>query len=465
MCASRLCCPLLVAALVLSGCSSRTEDPAGPPNEPGGNTPHLTCSGGLFPGSSEQCGVSILVSPDLQNDPSIHGRYLTPVEQLDPWGSPVLPLPASSAFDVTFSEPIVAINIVGFSWALTTGQEVPSTATMTVYDANGGLLATVEPYYYEPGAAAQWIYGYPATGPAVISRVHFDPGGEHLPITIAFDAVQHQPAQLACTPNPVVRGNDLHCEVTEGTNVQATLWHFSSTGSPAHTVAGPSSGLVWEGPVALGGTVSVDVTDGGVSRTLSSNFGLTPRDWSQMTVNFLVIEDTTLATRLPDPPANEHQLGDHLGNAGGAVRSDGYDSISTGPNTGLLYAIARVPVDAISIIRINRAALSVGSAFYLLQPAAHPRRGFCQQSDVVPFTPVAEAHEGLQVEVNSHAWAFINKLNSTAPMATEPATGWDYFDLVRHADSLVQGPLAAARAAAAKIDTTNPITYSCTFKY
>jgi hypothetical protein len=377
-----------------------------------------------------------------------------------------MPFPASDPFDITFSEPVIGLNITGVSYGLANGLVVPSNATMTVYDINGNILATVPAYYVtpwnQPASNAQWSFGYPATGQPVVARVHFDPAGEHLPVLMNFTASIPGPAQMSCTPASVVRGGLVRCEVTDGSNVQVTGWSFTTNETPAHVIDFQTSSLIWEGVIAVGGTASVTLTDGGNAKTLTAPVDVTARNWSQLTVNHTAMEVFT--PLLPNPPAAEGDLGDHLPLAGTSILSDGYAQIQSGPNTGVFYVITRVPVDAFSQIRINRLALSVGSAFYNLQPASHPRRGYCKRSDVLPFIPVAGAHEGLQVEVNSHAWAFRNELNRLVPAVEEAVIGYDYFDLVQKAEAALQSPLTSARQASSNIDITNPIVY-CTFKY
>lgn len=455
-------CKLVVSSvIVLIGCGA-DQSVNGP--APGGEPPlfsHIGCSGTV----SGQCGTTFTFTPTLSPDGSIHGGFTSTPDQLDANGLPVLPLPASAPFDIVFSQPVVGINIVGTSWNVQDGGRFPSSAVLTVYDSSGNILATVQPYYLipydEPYSYAQWAYGLPASGPAVVGSVHFDPVGEHLPISMVFQTNLPDPASLVCSPNPVVRGSSMLCEVEDGTDVQVTGWSFTPDSDSSHVITRPTDSLSWGGPMVVPGTVSVSLTDGGTPKTLSKVIAITPRDWSSLTVPHEVIENTT--DPLPNPPDSAGNLGNHGGTAGAGILPGGYETVQSGPNTGVYY-LTDVPIQAFSFVYINRAAMSVGSYWYNLQPAAHARKGYCTQADVLPFIPHVEAHEGLGVEVNSHAWAFRNTLNSQVPPAEEAVTGWGFTELQDSAQARLQVPLAAAHLASEQIDITNPIEY-CKFKY
>jgi len=76
-----------------------------------------------------------------------------------------------------------------------------------------------------------------------------------------------------------------------------------------------------------------------------------------------------------------------------------------------MFYFTEVPVEALSRIRINRIALSTNSDFYNLQPKnASP--GKCKRSDVVPFLPLVEDHEGLTL--SRHHTPVYSAMNSIA---------------------------------------------------
>lgn len=311
---------LFCLVIGLAACES-DRTPAEPELADPGVIPSLTmCVGDMSGG----CGFNVSVSPNLQQDP-YHGKFATSAEQIDSWGLPVMPFPASDPFDITFSQPVIGLNISGVSYGLANGLVVPSSATMIVYDVNGNILATVPPYYVtpwdQPSSYAQWSFGYPPNGQPVVARVHFDPAGEHLPVLMNFTASIPGPAQMSCTPASVVRGDLVRCEVTDGSNVQVTGWSFTTNETPAHVINGPSSSLIWAGVIAVGGTASVTLTDGGSTKTLTASVAVAARNWSQLTVNHTATEVFT--PLLPNPPTAEGDLGDHLPLAGTNILSDG----------------------------------------------------------------------------------------------------------------------------------------------
>jgi hypothetical protein len=140
--------------------------------------------------------------------------------------------------------------------------------------------------------------------------------------------------------------------------------------------------------------------------------------------------------------------------------------IPNGPNQGVFYAIA-VPIDALARVRVNREALSVGTDFYFRQPTNAPA-GKCNRSQVVPFVPLAEDHEGVTLSPTSHAGVFKNELNRLVPQAVEGVVSLN--DIALFVDranvALAPGKSAAATAAmdSAQGGTVPPVPY-CTFRY
>jgi hypothetical protein len=160
-------------------------------------------------------------------------------------------------------------------------------------------------------------------------------------------------------------------------------------------------------------------------------------------------------------------LGNHQAFAQGYLPPNGYQQISGGPNGGVFF-FTQVPVQALSEIRINRVALAVNSDFYLRQPKNNAPAGKCTRADVLPFVPLAEAHEGLTLGPNSHAGVFRRELNNGVPQATEGVAALNDLSLLQtKVDQAAQSGIQSA--ATLSLDQINggtvpPIPY-CTFKF
>jgi len=128
---------------------------------------------------------------------------------------------------------------------------------------------------------------------------------------------------------------------------------------------------------------------------------------------------------------------------------------------GWYYATDVAIVDS-SKIRINRAALTVGSAFYKLQ---HSGQGHCPRSEVPAFLPKAIAHEGLNFEVNSHSWAYSTTLDQTVGELVEGAVGASPPELAARAVQLALPAIDRAGAASELIDFEHPIQMPCEFRF
>ena len=96
---------------------------------------------------------------------------------------------------------------------------------------------------------------------------------------------------------------------------------------------------------------------------------------------------------------------------------------------------------------INRIALALNSAFYNLQPKSGGG-GKCLRKDVLPFIPVVEAHEGRNLELNSHAETFKRKLNELVPQKTEPVVVNGNEDLIDKTGIAAQASIDEAKLAA-----------------
>jgi hypothetical protein len=112
---------------------------------------------------------------------------------------------------------------------------------------------------------------------------------------------------------------------------------------------------------------------------------------------------------------------------------------------------------------INYAALLKNSDFYFLQRTRASGQ-WCSRDSVPPFVPLAEAHEGLNLELWSHAGTYGRTLEQQGGDLVEGAVGATPEELAAHARDQAQPAINAADGASDLIDTQHPIIY-CKFKY
>lgn len=273
---------------------------------------------------------------------------------------------------------------------------------------------------------------------------------------------------VVCTGSGAPRGSTISCQARPQPSTQTlavTRWTFISSAAGDTVTRGTNvSDQTWVGQLVVDGRIDVTGTVAGHPATGTAGVTVTARDWTQKTVNHRVEED--VGNPLPPHPTQPADLGTHAPFAQAYVPANGYPQIQSGPNQGMFY-FTEVPVEALSRIRINRVALSTGSDFYNLQPKNAPR-GKCKRSDVVPFLPLAEDHEGLTLSPTSHAGVFRNELNRQVPQATEHVVALNNLALLLdRADTAAAPGIQAARNAARDQKdggTVPPIPY-CTFKY
>jgi len=215
--------------------------------------------------------------------------------------------------------------------------------------------------------------------------------------------------EVVCTGSGAPRGSSVSCEARPqpaGQTLVVTGWTFTSTAGDV--VTRQTSDVTWTGQLVVDGRIDVTGTVAGHPASGSASVTVTARDWTQKTVNHRVEEDTV--RKLPTHPAQPADLGTHEPFAQAYLPPNAHPQIQSGPNEGMFY-FTEVPVEALSRIRINRVALSTNSDFYNLQPKnASP--GKCKRSDVVPFLPLVEDHEGLTL--SRHHTPVYSAMNSIA---------------------------------------------------
>jgi hypothetical protein len=287
------------------------------------------------------------------------------------------------------------------------------------------------------------------------------------------DLTVHWSAQaltLTC-PTSVVRGTTGQCVVlAPGSSLQVDGWSFAP--AEIDTVLqrndGQESDTTWAGPLVASGTVEVRVRLNGVPASASASIAVTARDWSTKQLEFQVEEVTP--ANLPDRPERVGQLGNFAPFAASYFPSAGTRVVPAGPNNGLVY-FAEVPVRGLARIQINRVALANNSQFYLRQrpDQAPPQTGVCKRSDVEPFLPLVEAHEGLQLQTLSHAAVYRGELNARVPGATEAVVGLSTsLTLLDMIQSIAQSGIDSAEARARDQHnggTVPPVPYHCLFRY
>jgi hypothetical protein len=344
----------------------------------------------------------------------------------------------------------------------------------TTYHARFEIVGNqVLNFYIDGQLRLSYADGDEPLGPGTVGIGGYRDGPAQVRVT-GFAAGSFPPPvfTVACTPAPVVRGEPVTCTASTpnpGDQFTITEWRFEAPELSAPIVEASTS-ATWPGIAATGGTVRVKGTIGGTPAEGSGPLDVAARTWGSGpdTVAFKITPVTPSA--LPERPTRVGLLGNTAAVAGGAVKPDGFAQIPSGPNKGVLY-VTTVPVEAESRVDINRVALSLNSAFYLLQ-LKKLRKGDppdqCIRADVLPFLPKVEQHEGLHLEPGSHSFVFRQELNLHVPQATEHVVSLGDVSLLQgRADAAAQpGIQAAALKARDQINggTVPPVPY-CRFAF
>jgi len=271
--------------------------------------------------------------------------------------------------------------------------------------------------------------------------------------------------ELTCSPSTVERGQAIACTASKPSGADSfrvNSWKFESA-QLSDSIVSTSTDTVWGGTVAAGGTVTVRGKVNLTPRTGTATFSVSARDWSEMTVDHTVVDSTP--TELPEYPERVGHLGGHSPEAETDLAPAVFSQVGSGPNEGVLYYV-QVPVLAKSTVRVNRVALAVNSAFYLLQPTSPPG---CTQAQVVPFMAIVEVHEGLTLADTSHAGTYRRWLNDLLPQPSEGIVALNSVTLLDSLANASLGPHLDTASVRADDDsgpggTVPPVTY-CIFKY
>lgn len=223
--------------------------------------------------------------------------------------------------------------------------------------------------------------------------------------------------RLECTSS-VVRGDDATCRASaepSDATFRVTEWKFTT--EDGRVIDGPGEGTEWSGAMVVGGVVEVRALVNDSPDSATATIAVIPRDWSARALLYQ-IEDVSPGGLPPHPTSEEGQLGrtEFEPQLLPAVRL-----VTDGPNAGY-HLFADLPAVRV-YVRINTAALSVGSAFYNLQRERRPgvvfdRSNECTRDDVLRLRALVEAHEGLSRDAaGSHTQRYLDAYEQLARSA------------------------------------------------
>jgi hypothetical protein len=413
---------------------------------------HTSC--GLTTGVGEVCGVLVSIAPYVAYS---SGRF-SDVVCCGPSGPITVSFAAPvDTVVVTIYDPTYARNhMVGygdsgpirvdFASSGVPGYDVPDTQILV-----GSGIDRVDLVPSTGIASGDWVVGYLSFG-GVGARI-----------------------VVECTSAQVLRGQPVQCRARAPDPASQLLvmseWRFES-GKLSQAITHPTIDTMWGGPVVVDGTVRARGQVNGKAASGSARLSVTPRTWSADTVQFRVINEGMGA--LPPRPTKSGDLGVTVPTAGDYAPAGFFAQVDSGPNQGVLYAV-RVPVSAEAKISINTTALRDSSDFYFNQPIKRKNQSggrlpICARSEVAPFLPKVQAHEGLTMVSTSHAATFRRILNEQVPQATEGVVALR--DLALFLDKVKQAAAPGINDAKAKSQdtdrpggTVNPVPVTCTFNY
>ncbi len=342
--------------------------------------------------------------------------------------------------------------------AHTLGAAVLETGVINVYVDRVLAATVVDPSPLPPGNAGL-NFGWTGAPPGIVWITTFAEG-------LGSPAT---PLNVACSPVLVTRGATVTCTASAADpSAQFTVdeWRFDGAGLSASIIEAASANI-WSGIAATSGAVRVKGKLDGAPAEGQTALNVVARDWSQDTVAYQLTDVTP--NNLTFHPARPGDLGNHQPLAEAYLPAEGFPQISSGPNQGVFY-FTKVPVQAVSEIRINRVALAPNSDFYFLQPESVPPYSTkCTRNDVFPFLPKAEEHEGFTLAPASHAGTFRRELNLRVPQATEDVVALNDVSLLQlKADAAARPGIHAADSSSNDLingGSVPPIVYHCDFTY
>ncbi len=403
------------------------------------------------------CNVTVTVSPYVQHS----GGFFSDVGCC----------PASGPISVTFSVPVdtvvVTINDPTYAGNHMIGNSAQG-ALQVDFAFSGQPGNNIPDTQALIGIGIESVQLIPSTGIAQ---------GDWVTWKLSFGGVGPK-IVVTCTPNPVGRGESTSCTAEPEDPQTQTLtmseWKFESS-KLSGIISESSTSTTWAGQIGTNGTVRALGDINGRQASGKTTLDVTPRSWSTGADTAAFEHNNLGSGTLPILPVAWASLGQTIPRAGAHTPSGSYEQILDGPNKGVFY-VTKVPVLGIVDVSVNYAALQVGSAFYNNQPTKRKNRGgnlrpICAQADVMPFLPKAEAHEGVNLEANSHAGIFRTTLNQQVPQMTEGVVALnDIAKLNENAQTAAQPGINTAiirsRDAPPESNGTVPaISVTCEFKW
>jgi hypothetical protein len=262
-------------------------------------------------------------------------------------------------------------------------------------------------------------------------------------VTIYVRRKQQPELTLTCSPNPVIRGEEITCTAGKKANAPGELtdirWEFSGNGfkyPDADAGEKAPSEPTWTGEMAMSGTVTVVAKLNGAEQSKSVGVTIEARtEFRKKHVSVDVrpgtLEDVPLELGRPsDPPKDVTDLGRALTEPG-ILEYDPATNMADllriirliddqGPNHGLAY-LKEVPMKPTAVVVIHPALLR-GSTFFRQQArTSNVVHGTapCVQSRWDEYVRLVEEHEGLRGNRNSHVGAFGAALNPAAAESVE----------------------------------------------
>lgn len=289
---------------------------------------------------------------------------------------------------------------------------------------------------------------------------------------------------VTCNPNPIGRASSLSITCVaepriQGQTLEVESWKYVTTGGELVTRMTNVTSATWSGRIAAPGTVLVAGKVNGIAASAERPVPVVARNWADKRPGGFP-EDHGVHGRLDDDgqvilPLLPTGPG-HLGSADPVLPSrtdfDQYIDVieDGGPNHEIQY-LTDIPWRTETEVYINYDALTVGSAFYNIQPrkdrTVHGVK-YCGQPKVVPVRPFIEAHEGKDPlnQPLSHIGLYLNEVWRLSGPATESVTGKSSTLDFLPAKNSVDGQ-AIARALLA--DQPPPagylVNYGCRFNY
>jgi len=237
------------------------------------------------------------------------------------------------------------------------------------------------------GTAAQRVSG---TYPSWIVAFEDGADGDFDDIVVSVEALPLSRLTVTCTPPELTRGQWISCEPgtsPPGAQLEVTGWRFVGGQNDQYVIphAAEPPPEKWEGPMVVGGTVTVFATVDGTPDSASTSVTVNPREWPNPPMDWPP-EDRGIGPDMNAVPQADHDLGHAhtLPQYASGYPNDGYVAgVPSGPNY-LLFYLTQPPIERIEAwVEINRDALTNPSnPFYQAHGGFMIEPGMCRQADL-----------------------------------------------------------------------------------